>query len=981
MPTRNTIQIEITASDKASKVLTAVGKKMTEVGTKLTAAVTLPIVALGTASVKMASDLSESMNKVDVVFGDAADSVQSWAKASAQAFGQSSRQALEAAGTFGNLFTSMGMAQEESAKMSKGLVELAGDLASFNNIDPGLALEKLRSGLVGEVEPLRTLGVNINQAVVQAEALRLGLIKAGQEMSAQIAVQARYSLILQQTKNAQGDFARTSDGLANSTRIAKAELENAAAMLGQRLLPIATQLIGVVGDLVGKFTALPDPVMKTVMAIAGIAALAGPVTTAIGGISTALGLIAANPIVAGGAIVIGGLAALVMAIKNNEKAHQDEAIAVLESSSSYVEYIGRLEAANLKAYELSEGLYDLAKAQAGATDDAFVKSLKDSQKEMDYFLDKVDQAFGEGFAWALEGAPELIAESERAIAEMVDGLDDMTLTALQNKATVSKWAQAMGYSADEAKFLTDKIINLTRAEYNGRREAENYASFEQTRARVLTEAMQATDGATGAMVAYARAVDIASKAVEIYNNAAQKAKDIQLAITGTVANSIIELRNMDREASQSAENYADALAQLEADASAAYGGIADKFKASLPDATTVAERMGMAADAWDEWGLRLQDIIQNGVESPWYAALTAMGYAKPPDVGVKEWAAQLKADFYEGELPGLINTGTAAWQEHADQVAAAQADETAAVNAEIGNRRAALEAERAAELAAQQQARQDAIVQMALQVAEESGLLAQWATQRMGALSGVADTADEVWALLQSGMMGLDEGLTGIIGGYTSNLTTMLDTTASQAQETNAELAGIVAGVQTETETGTKAALTEVENTAANTKYVMDDTMGEAEGVVDTAMKNIKNSVESKGDETVKAAEGLSRDIIGAFGNMETNMKKVGGSMLDGIQAGIEENWASFSAWVSNKIVALIQALLAGMLTGGSASGATGGATGGGGATSNGAPIPGNLTVTGDTYYVTVTDRLAAATLLSNVRGRQQQRLAAGMGG
>ena len=119
MPARNTIQIEITASDKASKVLTAVGKKMTEVGTKLTAAVTLPIVALGTASVKMASDLSESMNKVDVVFGDAADSVQSWAKASAQAFGQSSRQALEAAGTFGNLFTSMGMAQEESAKMSK----------------------------------------------------------------------------------------------------------------------------------------------------------------------------------------------------------------------------------------------------------------------------------------------------------------------------------------------------------------------------------------------------------------------------------------------------------------------------------------------------------------------------------------------------------------------------------------------------------------------------------------------------------------------------------------------------------------------------------------------------------------------------------------------------------------------------------------------------------------------------------------------
>ena len=122
--------------------------------------------------------------------------------------------------------------------MSTSVVELAGDLASFNNVSPQEALEALRSGLVGETEPLRRFGVNINDAALKAQALKDGLIKSTKEgLTPAQKAQAAYSLIMEQTKTAQGDFARTSDGMANKTRIASAQFKDAAASLGNDLLP------------------------------------------------------------------------------------------------------------------------------------------------------------------------------------------------------------------------------------------------------------------------------------------------------------------------------------------------------------------------------------------------------------------------------------------------------------------------------------------------------------------------------------------------------------------------------------------------------------------------------------------------------------------------------------------------------------------------------------------------------------------------
>lgn len=186
----------------------------------------------------MASDMNEALSKVGVVFGQNAGQIENWADDAAQNLGLSKAAALGAAGTFGNLFVSMGLGAEPTRDMSTGIVELAGDLASFNNMDPTEVLDKLRAGLVGETEPLRALGVNISAVATEAKAMEMGLGGVGRELTAAEKAQANYAIIMEQTATAQGDFARTSDGMANQQRILAATFQDAMASIGQAFIPL-----------------------------------------------------------------------------------------------------------------------------------------------------------------------------------------------------------------------------------------------------------------------------------------------------------------------------------------------------------------------------------------------------------------------------------------------------------------------------------------------------------------------------------------------------------------------------------------------------------------------------------------------------------------------------------------------------------------------------------------------------------------------
>lgn len=206
-----------------------------------------------------ASDYEESLSKVGAVFGKDQQAVmQQWAKGSAKAFGQSQKQALEAAGTYGNLFTSFGLTADKSAVMSKSMVELASDLASFNNTSPEDALDALRSGLTGEMEPLKRFGVALDDASLRAEALRQGIYDGTGVLTPAQKAQASYALILERTKNAQGDFARTSGGLANQQRIFAARVDDLKVKIGQALLPAITKMLPVLSSMFDRIGPLVD---------------------------------------------------------------------------------------------------------------------------------------------------------------------------------------------------------------------------------------------------------------------------------------------------------------------------------------------------------------------------------------------------------------------------------------------------------------------------------------------------------------------------------------------------------------------------------------------------------------------------------------------------------------------------------------------------------------------------------------------------
>ena len=188
--------------------------------------------------IEMASALNETINKTKVVFEESSGAILEWSRNSVTAMGQTRNEALSAAASYGNLFTTMGLSEQAAGDMSMRLVELASDLASFHNIATSDALDKLRSGLVGEAEPMRQLGVLLNETAVKAKAAQMGFAAVDGQLSESAKVQARYALILEQTTKAQGDFARTSGDQANAARIAGAAWEEIQTALGQRLLPV-----------------------------------------------------------------------------------------------------------------------------------------------------------------------------------------------------------------------------------------------------------------------------------------------------------------------------------------------------------------------------------------------------------------------------------------------------------------------------------------------------------------------------------------------------------------------------------------------------------------------------------------------------------------------------------------------------------------------------------------------------------------------
>ena len=203
-------------------------------------------------AVNAAADIGESLSKNEVLFGKSSGVIASWSKTTAQAFGISRAASLDAAGTFATFGKSAGLTGKTLTAFSSGMTELAGDLASFNNSTPQEAIDAIGSALRGEAEPMRRFGVLLSDATLRTKALEMGLIKTTKDaLNPQQKVLAAHALILEKTKDAQGDFSRTADSATNRQKILKASLEDTTASLGEALLPAFTAIVGVLQSFAG----------------------------------------------------------------------------------------------------------------------------------------------------------------------------------------------------------------------------------------------------------------------------------------------------------------------------------------------------------------------------------------------------------------------------------------------------------------------------------------------------------------------------------------------------------------------------------------------------------------------------------------------------------------------------------------------------------------------------------------------------------
>jgi hypothetical protein len=253
-----TLKLEILAETKnfvagmnaGEKKTKTFGDKLAEFGKKAglalaaaTAAVSAFAIKIAVDGVKAASDLSESVSKVGVLFGDSASKIEAFAESAAASLGQTKQQALDAASTFAIFGSSAGLAGDDLVEFSTDFTNLASDLASFNNTSPEDAIQAIGAALRGEALPLRRYGVLLDEATLRQAAFELGIISTTkQALTPQQKVLAAQEVIYKQTTAAQGDFLRTSDGLANSQRILNAQLANIRTEIGTALLPIVLKL-------------------------------------------------------------------------------------------------------------------------------------------------------------------------------------------------------------------------------------------------------------------------------------------------------------------------------------------------------------------------------------------------------------------------------------------------------------------------------------------------------------------------------------------------------------------------------------------------------------------------------------------------------------------------------------------------------------------------------------------------------------------
>lgn len=279
------------SATRVGGVFTSMGEKVAAAGKAMSLLVTVPIVAALGYSIKAASDLNETVSKTSVVFKENAGDIMSWSKTTLKSIGLSQLSALDMAATFGDMGTSMGLSNNKAAEMSKGLVNLTGDMASFKNIKPAEVHTALTSVYTGETESLKRLGIVMTEANLIQFAKTEGVKKSYKEMTQAEKVQLRYDYVVAMSKNSMGDFQRTQSSAANQMRIFTEGVKEGATKIGALLLPTFVKFINLANQVLDKFMKMTPSQQAFILKLALVAGAIGPVLIVLGTLAGALGAI------------------------------------------------------------------------------------------------------------------------------------------------------------------------------------------------------------------------------------------------------------------------------------------------------------------------------------------------------------------------------------------------------------------------------------------------------------------------------------------------------------------------------------------------------------------------------------------------------------------------------------------------------------------------------------------------------------------
>lgn len=308
----------IKALEQRFEKLTIASQKIRNVGLALSVGVTLPLGLMAVSFKNAARDAIETRTKFATVFKDITQSSEQSADNLAKNFGLTGTKARELLGNTGDLLSGFGFTGEAALTLSTQVNELAVDLASFTNFSGGAegASAALTKALLGERESLKTLGIAILEKDVKAKVSQL--LAEGQTFATlrQAKAQATLLLAVEQSENAMGDFGRTQHELANQERITSSRIQDLKESFGKALLPVALKITKAIRSMAKRLTALSPATKKTILIVAGLVAVLGPLLLLIGGIGLAIPAIATGFIAVGTAasLAFGPLGILIAAI-------------------------------------------------------------------------------------------------------------------------------------------------------------------------------------------------------------------------------------------------------------------------------------------------------------------------------------------------------------------------------------------------------------------------------------------------------------------------------------------------------------------------------------------------------------------------------------------------------------------------------------------------------------------------------------------